>query len=46
MVVDIEEVEADDPRAGAEYHRRLLNERIVDDGFEIPKFSFDISKTA
>lgn len=31
---DIDEVEPNDPRTGAEDHRRLLDEKIVDDGFE------------
>ena len=35
MVVDIDEVEADNPRADAEDHRRLLSEDVVDDGFEV-----------
>ena len=34
VVVDIDEVEADDPRAGAEDHRRLLHEELVNDLFE------------
>ena len=34
VVVEVDEVEADDPRAGAEDHRRLLSEQAVDDGFE------------
>jgi len=38
VVVDIDEVEADDPRAGAEDHRRLLTEEVVDDGFEFVRW--------
>ena len=37
MVVDIDEVEADDPRAEAEDHRRLLSEQIVDERFEFSR---------
>jgi hypothetical protein len=39
MVVNIDEVEADDPRAGAEDHRRLLSENIVDGGFEVIRWN-------
>ncbi|WP_435183047.1 hypothetical protein, partial [Halobellus sp. EA9] len=39
VVVDIDEVEADDPRAGAEDHRRLLSEDGVDGGFEIIRWN-------
>ena len=35
VVVDIDEVEADNPRVGAEDHRRLLNQEAVDDGFHL-----------
>ncbi|WP_424005531.1 hypothetical protein ACOZ4I_19385 (plasmid) [Haloarcula salina] len=35
VVVDVDEVESDDPRAGAEDHRRLFDEKIVDDDFEV-----------
>ena len=37
MVVDIDEVEADDPRVKAEDHRRLLSEQIVDERFEFSR---------
>jgi hypothetical protein len=35
VIVDIDEVEADDPRARAEDHLGLLNEEVVDDCFEV-----------
>jgi hypothetical protein len=35
VIVDIDEVEADDPRARAEDHLGLLNEEVVDDYFEV-----------
>jgi len=34
VVMDINEIEADDPRAGAEDHRRLLDKKVVDESFE------------
>jgi|AntRauTorcE11897_2_1112592.scaffolds.fasta_scaffold70622_1 hypothetical protein len=34
VIVDINEVEADDPRAGAEDHRRLLDKEAVDEKFQ------------
>jgi hypothetical protein len=35
VVVDIDEVEANDPRARAEDHRRLLSEDVVNSSFEV-----------
>jgi hypothetical protein len=35
MVVDVDEVEADDPRSQTKDHRRLLSEDIVDGSFRI-----------
>jgi len=34
VIVDLTEVEADDPRSEAEDHRRLLEKEAIDDGFE------------
>ncbi|WP_248910814.1 hypothetical protein [Halocatena marina] len=34
-VVDIDEVKADDPWAGSEDHRRLLDEKVITNGFEL-----------
>lgn len=34
VVGDIDEVEADNPRAGDEDHRCLLDKKVVDDGFK------------
>ena len=38
VVMDIDEIEADDPRAGAEDHCRLLGEELVDDGFQFVRW--------
>lgn len=38
VVVDIDEVKADDPLAGVEDHPRLLNEKFVNDGFEFGRW--------
>jgi hypothetical protein len=35
VIVDIDEIEADDPRAGAKDNRRLLNQEAIDDGFQL-----------
>ncbi|MFC4987845.1 hypothetical protein [Saliphagus infecundisoli] len=37
VVMDIDEVEADDPRAGAEDHRRLLDEEVIDECFQFSR---------
>ena len=39
VIVDIDEVEADDPRAGAEDHRRLLSEDVADGGFKVIRWN-------
>ena len=39
VVMDIDEVKADDPRRRAEDHRRLLSEDVVDGGFEVIRWN-------
>ncbi|WP_435183471.1 hypothetical protein, partial [Halobellus sp. EA9] len=39
VVMDIDEVEADDPWAGAEDHRGLSSEDVVDGGFKVIRWN-------